>query len=497
MLRPWVLRIILRRDSAASVHRQITHAIIEEIRAGRLAPGSALPGSRKLAESLKVNRKTVVQAYDELVAQGWLAADSTRATFVPSQLPQLPNVEQGVRAPRQTRPSGKIADAPDFRLRRRAPAIAYMPRADGVLAFDDGSPDTRLMPVDALARAYRRALLEAGRGNRLGYGDPRGSEKLRSAVSTMLNLDRGLSCAPDNICIVRGSQMGIYVAARILIEPGDVAVMEQLSYPPAREAFRAAGAEIAIVDLDSQGMRLDQLEALCRRKRVRAVYVTPHHQFPTTVVLRPERRLYLMMLAEQFGFAIVEDDYDHEFHFDHRPMLPLASADRGRKVVYIGSMSKVLSPSLRMGYMHAPVPVIDRAAAEVMMIDRQGDPAGEDAVAEMMGAGVIKRHTRKVLRIYAERRALLGALLRDAFGSDIAFLLSPGGLALWVHFDESIDMGRLADAGARNFVSFLPGSIFAMTDAPVQAARLGFGSMNPDELGEAVERLRAARRLIA
>ncbi len=123
MLRPWVLRIILRRDSAASVHRQITHAIIEEIRAGRLAPGSALPGSRKLAESLKVNRKTVVQAYDELVAQGWLAADSTRATFVPSQLPQLPNVEQGVRAPRQNRPSGKIADEPDFRLRRRPPAI--------------------------------------------------------------------------------------------------------------------------------------------------------------------------------------------------------------------------------------------------------------------------------------------------------------------------------------------------------------------------------------
>ena len=122
-----------------------------------------------------------------------------------------------------------------------------------------------------------------------------------------------------------------------------------------------------------------------------------------------------MMLAEQFGFAIVEDDYDHEFHFDHRPMLPLASADRGRKVVYIGSMSKVLSPSLRMGYMHAPVPVIDRAAAEVMMIDRQGDPAGEDAVAEMMGAGVIKRHTRKVLRIYAERRALLGRAAAGCF----------------------------------------------------------------------------------
>lgn len=493
MLRPWVLTILLRRDAAVSVHRQLTHAIIEEIRAGRLAPGSALPGSRKLADSLKINRKTVVQAYDELVAQGWLSATSTRATFVSSH---LPNVEPGVRAPRQSRPTGEMADEPDFRLRRKPPAISYLRHAEGTLAFDDGSPDTRLMPVDALARAYRRALLKAGRGNRLGYGDPRGSEYLRQAVSTMLNLDRGLSCGPDNICIVRGSQMGIYLAARILVEPGDVAVMESLSYPPAREAFRAAGAEIATVDLDSQGMRLEQLEALCRRKRVRAVYVTPHHQFPTTVVLRPERRLYLLMLAEQFGFAIVEDDYDHEFHFDHRPMLPLASADRGRKVVYIGSMSKVLSPSLRMGYMHASVPVIERAAAEVMLIDRQGDPAGEDAVAEMMNAGVIKRHIRKALRVYAERRMLLGSLLQDAFGTDIDFVLSPGGLALWVGFDKSIEMRGLADAARRNLVSFLPGSAFAMTDAPVQAARLGFGSLNPDELRQAVDRLRDARRLI-
>ena len=206
----------------------------------------------------------------------------------------------------------------------------------------------------------------------------------------------------------------------------------------------------------------------------------------------------LLSLAEQFGFAIVEDDYDHEFHFAHQPMLPLASADRWRQGRLYRLDVEDAEPEPAPGLSAcAPKPFIDRAAAEIMMIDRQGDPATEGAVAEMIDAGEIHRHTRKVLRIYAERRALLGASLQEAFGGDIAFVLSPGGLALWVHFDGSIDLAKLADAGRRNFVSFLPGSAFAMTDAPVQAARLGFASMNPDELAKAVERLRAARSLIA
>src|SRR6202034_2688453 len=191
----------------------------------------------------------------------------------------------------------------------------------------DGAPDTRQIPIDALARAYHNALgRRLGRG-RLGYGDPRGTLELRAAISNMLNIDRGLTTTPDNICLTRGSQMAIYLASRILAGPGDTVVMEELSYPPAREAFRMAGAEVVPVPLDDKGMQVDELEKICRKKRVRAVYVTPHHQFPTTVCMRPERRLRLLSLAPQFGFAIVEDDYDHEFHFTHQPMHPLASAD--------------------------------------------------------------------------------------------------------------------------------------------------------------------------
>jgi GntR family transcriptional regulator/MocR family aminotransferase len=200
------------------------------------------------------------------------------------------------------------------------------------------------------------------------------------------------------------------------------------------------------------------------------------------------------MLAEQFGFAVIEDDYDHEFQFDHRPMLPLASADRGHKVIYIGSMSKLLTPSLRVGYMHAGASVIERAAAEIMIIDRQGDPATEAAVAELMETGAIKRHTRHVLKQYAERRALLASALKDRFDGDVDFTLSPGGLAIWVQFLGGIDAGQLADSARRRGLGLTPGANFSMTEQTISAARMGFGSLNPAELERAVDRLAQARR---
>jgi GntR family transcriptional regulator / MocR family aminotransferase len=308
----------------------------------------------------------------------------------------------------------------------------------------------------------------------------------------MLNSERGLATAIDNICMVRGSQMGIYVAAQILVEPGDIVVTESLAYPPAWAAFRAAGAEVVAVDLDAHGMRMDQLEKLCRRRKVRAVYVTPHHQFPTTVLLRVDRRLRLLLLAEQFGFAIIEDDYDHEFHFTHRPMLPLASIDRYGKVIYIGSMSKLLSPSLRLGYVVAPARVIECASAQVTMIDRQGDPVTENAVAELMQAGDIRRHANKARRIYGQRRESLAAILNNNFSEDLDFILPEGGLAVWVRFRKHIDTTKLLAAAEAVHVSLLAGDTFSLSSAPVSAARLGFACFDEKEMQEASRRLRKA-----
>jgi GntR family transcriptional regulator/MocR family aminotransferase len=484
MLRPWDLQIVLERDLAMPAYLQIAHALIDAIRRGRLASGSALPGTRELATRVGVNRKTIQQSYDELVAQGWLTTEATRGTFVSAALPLVPEATQA-----RIVPGAKIAE---FSLRRLAPDLPVLLPQPGTLIFDDGAPDTRLMPAELLARAYRRALLLGSRHNRLGYGDPRGSLSLRQAVAEMLRADRGLDCTEKNICITRGSQMGIFLSARLLAQSGDAVAIESVSYPPAREAFRAMGAKILSIEMDDQGMRLDRLEALCRQEPVRAVYVTPHHHFPTTAVLPPERRIRLLALAEQFGFVIVEDDYDHEFHFSHRPMLPLASAHGWGKLIYIGSLSKLLSPSLRIGYLVAAESVAARAAQEIMMIDRQGDPVTEAMAADIMTAGVLKSHARKVLRIYAERRECLAAALQQQLGDAVEFFLPPGGLALWVNFARHINLPALAAAGLRHGVGITPGQAFAVNGDKIQGARLGFGSLNESELQEAVRRLRLA-----
>jgi GntR family transcriptional regulator/MocR family aminotransferase len=385
--------------------------------------------------------------------------------------------------------------APEFTLRRTPPDLPLVLPRPGQLVFDDGAPDTRLMPAELLARTYRRVLLDASRRNRLGYGDPRGSLGLRQAVAEMLKLDRGLECGPENICLTRGSQMGIYLSARLVAEPGDAVVVESLTYPPAREAFRAAGAKIVSVGIDDQGMRVDELEECCRRQRIRAVYVTPHHQFPTTVLLPPERRIRLLALAEQFGFAVVEDDYDHEFHFAHRPMLPIASLSGWGKLLYIGSLSKLLSPSLRIGYLVAAEAVIDRAAGEIMMIDRQGDPVTEMAAADLMVSGALKSHTRKVLRVYSERRDCLAEALRTQLGAAAEFSLPQGGLAIWIRFAAGLDPVAIAAAADRRGAGFMPGvAFFSGGETPPNGARLGFASMNEAELVEAVGRLAGALR---
>jgi GntR family transcriptional regulator/MocR family aminotransferase len=488
MLRPWQFVMDLNRESNHPVYLQIATAIILDIQRGRLGSGSVLPSSRSLAVSLGVNRKTVVLAYDELVSQGWINSDTTRGTFISSELPTVnPQTPHTSRARRLT----QMRKTPDYSLALAGEPFEYPTEDTRVMSFDDGLADVRLMPVEELARAWRRAVIAMARRNP-SYGDARGTEQLRRAVSVMLNIERGMATRPENICIVRGSQMGIFIAAKILIRPGDVVVVESLSYPPAREAFRAAGAEVVSVDLDEHGLRVDALELLCRRRKVRAIYLTPHHQLPTTVLLKPERRLRLLLLAEQFGFVTIEDDYDHDFHFTHRPVLPLASMDAGAKTIYIGSLSKLLSPTMRLGYMAAPAPVIDAAARQIMLVDRQGDPVTEIAVAALIEQGALRRHANKARRIYAQRRQYFANLLNDSFRDDVTFVMPEGGLALWVNFDNRMNIAHLTAAARAAHLRFLAAQIFSFTAEPLPAARLGYAKLNQAEMDQAVSRLKRA-----
>lgn len=485
MLRRWQFTIELDRKSGQPLHLQLAQAIVKEIRRGRLLPGTPLPGTRAISGELAVNRKTVISAYDELVSQGWIENVAKRGAFVSQALPILTTTEPDTN-PRPAFPLPLTEVMMDGIDKSRSADSS----GTNAITFSDGVPDTRLIPYDVLSRAYRHALVSSSRANKLAYGDARGTDLLREAIAEMLRMERGLNVGPENICAVRGSQMGIFLAARALVRPGDNVVFESLTYPPARAAFRSFEANVLSVSQDSSGMNIDDLERLCSRHPIRAIFTTPHHQFPTTSLLPVERRLRLMEIAAKYNIAIVEDDYDHEFHFDHKPMLPLASMDPQGRVIHIGSLSKVLAPGLRLGYIAAAPEFVNRCAAEVMMIDRQGNSLTELAVAELMMSGELKRHIRRALKIYQERRNDALAIVRSRL-PDVEFDVPPGGLALWLRPKPWVDMPTLVENALAAGVRILPGSLFADGEA-VQGFRLGYAHLDQAELAKGIERLRKA-----
>ena len=486
MLRPWELKINIDRDSNVVIHLQITNKVIEEIQRGRLLPGSVLPGTRLLAKNLNVNRKTVIQAYDELIAQGWLSTEHKRGTFVAPGIPSFKHYQQDTPLPPE------IIRTPQYRMYGEPLIYEDAILSGNIIHFGDGIPDTRLIPFEILYRAYRHALIASSRSNRLAYSDPRGTFTLRQAVANMVNIERSLNADVENICIVRGTQMGIFLAARLVAKSGDTVIVEKLCYPPARMAFQSTGANVVGIAIDQHGLIPEEVEVQCKSGNVRAVYLTAHHQFPTTVMMPADRRLKLLLLAEKYNFVIIEDDYDHEFHFTHRPMMPLASMDYGGRVIYVGSMSKVLAPGLRVGYIVAHAEVINRCAADIMLIDRQGSNVTELAVAELLESGEIKRHIRRTVLIYNERRQLISKLIQQHLEKYVHFTIPDGGLAMWLNVHDEIDIDTLVEEASNCDVRILAGSLFSERNTKVQGIRLGYGNLNDKELTTGIERLKQA-----
>nr|WP_232415379.1 MULTISPECIES: PLP-dependent aminotransferase family protein [Methylotenera] len=480
------MKLQVRKSSGVVVYLQIAQQISDEIQRGRLAPSTAMPGTRELATKLNINRKTVILAYEELIAQGWLTTESRRGTFVSAKLPHFSSSKNSITvlAQQQLEPLEPLYEK--YFSSNEKHDITQ------IIDFNDGIPDSRLIPFETLSKAFRHALIEPVRANKLGYGDPKGNLRLREALSDMLNLERGLNSEVDNICITRGSQMGIFLAARVLVSHNDYVVFEELSYPPAREAFRSCGAKILSVGIDRDGLDVEELEALCKLHKIRAIYVTPHHQFPTTVMMTAERRMKLVMLAEKYDFVIVEDDYDHEFHFHNRPVFPLASTCHADRIIYVGSLSKVLAPGLRVGYLVATKEVINACSSQVMLIDRQGNSITELAVAALMESGEIKRHIRRTLKTYNERRNFLMELLQKELGDFINFNSPNGGLAIWLKLNETIDIENFTHKALEEKVKILPASLFSHTNKSINGIRLGFGSLNLKELELGTLRLKHA-----
>jgi GntR family transcriptional regulator / MocR family aminotransferase len=484
----WELAVDLDRDASLPPFLQIARSIAHDIRRGRLRPGDRLPGSRRLAATIRVHRNTVLAALTELMAEGWIETAAGRGTFVSRALPE----DRGRPFSRGLGLRAKVPAQTPFAI-PNAPA-AYRPPAltPGTLDLSSGAPDVRLVPAQAIGRAYRRVLARQARSV-LGYGDPEGHPALRAALASMLASTRGLAASADDVFVSRGSQMALTLVGRALLRPGDAVAVERVGYRPAWEAFRAAGATLVPVAVDRDGIDVDALRELAGRRTLRAVYVTPHHQYPTTVTLKAARRLALLSFARAQRLALIEDDYDHEFHYDGRPVLPLASADESGLVIYIGTLSKVLAPGLRIGYIVAPAAVVECIAAIRSLLDIQGDLATEAAVASLIDDGELQRHIARVRRVYAARREILAHCLRREFGDAVDFTVPNGGMALWVHLCTPTDVDAWQRRSVEHGVSWYAGRRYAFDGRPLPYARLSFAGLNERELPEAVRRMATAR----
>jgi GntR family transcriptional regulator/MocR family aminotransferase len=432
----------------------------------------------------------VVAAYDELSAEGWITTSQARGTFVSRDLPDpKPRQFSSAAALRTTMPARTSYELrPALEMYRASQA-----HPPGILALAGGVPDIRLVPAAELVRAYRRVLRTQG-GSLLSYGDSRGHLRLRKALAEMLSATRGIAASPETVLVTRGSQMALYLVARTLVAPGDVVVVESPGYRPAWEAFQLAGARLVPLQVDDAGACVRELQAISSRDRIRAVYLTPHHQYPTTVTLAAGRRLELLEFARKHRVAVIEDDYDHEFHYEGRPVLPLASVDTTGAVIYIGTLSKVLAPGLRVGYIVAPEPLLERAVAYRSFVDLQGDLAVESAVAELLEGGEVQRHVRRARRIYQGRRDLLAEELERQLGTAVSFTVPSGGMALWARVQQGVDLAAWEQQGLLDGVAFQTGRRFTFDHRMTPYLRLGFASRTEAELKEAVRRMAKAFR---
>ena len=479
------------------LHHQVYADIRDAILSGRLAARSQLPSTRLLASELRISRTTVSLAFDQLRAEGFLEARERGGTFVAATIPDRVlssgRASTQARSPVRSRPASPVA-APS---RRGAALASLSTRAisfSGLQprAFRTGVPALDVFPHAVWGQIAARLWRRAPRAL-LAYGVPNGYEPLRRAIADYLEVSRGARCTSEQVIIVGGSQEALYLAAQLLIDPGDTAWIENPGYPGARNALSAAGARVVGVPLDGEG--LDLSHGLRVAPHARIAYITPSHQFPLGVTMTVGRRLALLEWARNAGAWILEDDYDSEFRYTSRPLpslqgLDAGEGDRDTRVIYIGSFSKTLFPSLRIGFLVVPSALVDAFAAARAVIDRQSPTVDQAVLAEFIDQGHFVRHVRRMRALYAERQDALIRGVRDGpLVEHIETGPSDAGMHLvgWLrhHRDDARASSRALEAG----IETQP--LSAMTLGPVSrgALLLGYAAFAPTTLVRASEKL--------
>jgi GntR family transcriptional regulator/MocR family aminotransferase len=411
----------LDRRLPMPLHRQLYHALREAVLHGRLASGMRLPSTRDLARELSVSRNTVLAAFEQLLAEGYLSGRVGSGTYVSQALGHKNEHAHSASAAEKPRLSNRGGGQESARIAMRhlpSPSMSLSQRGASLVTVrvaeltGSASQAPFIVGVPALDRfsykTWGRLLARRWRGQDpalLSYADPAGYRPLREAVANYLQLVRAVRCEPDQVVLVSGSQQGLDLTARLLLDPSDAVWFEEPGYLGARAALAAAGARLVPVPVDEEGMNVAQGERLCPRARL--AYVSPSHQYPLGVTMSLERRFRLLEWAERSGAWILEDDYDSEFRYRGRPLASLQGLDASGRVIYLGTFSKVLFPSLRLGYLVVPRLLAQSFATGRALTDRQSPMLEQAVLTDFMAQGHFARHIRAMRLLYAERQAAL------------------------------------------------------------------------------------------
>jgi len=478
--------VAIDRDSATPLHRQIYEGYRSAILRGDLRPGQQLPSSRTLASEIGISRFPILDAYAQLLTEGYFESRTGAGTFVSTSLPdQLGSSANGRRVTTQI-------DHTPRPVSRRAgllPHFAETPWRHGWGAFGVHQPALDQFPFRTWASLVMHHSLSP-RAGAIHHIDPLGLEPFREVISTYLRTARGVRCDPNQIMIVSGSQQALEVASRVLLDTGDTVWIEEPGYQLTRAVLMGAGCRLAPIPVDEEG--LDVAAGIKRFGKARAAFVTPSHQYPLGVTMSASRRLQLLNWAHSSGAWIIEDDYDSEYRYGSMPIASLQGLDRNSRVIYIGTFSKVLFASLRLGYIVVPPDLVEPFRRVRFAMDIFPPYLYQEVLTDFIKAGHFARHIRRMRLLYSERRAGLARNIAEEFGNDVKILGAEAGMHMTVTLPDGLHDLEIATRAAQDRVWLWPLSPSYLGKKKQQGFVLGFGSSPAEQIPSAVRRVRAA-----
>jgi GntR family transcriptional regulator/MocR family aminotransferase len=471
----------IERESHHPLPRQIYDGFRAAILRGDLRPGQRIPSSRELATELRISRFPVLDAYARLLAEGYFESRLGSGTFVSGSLPDraMPLKSQN------GQPAG---------VRRLSHRSSIVPRIEpgpwryGWGAFGVHQPALERFPFTLWSRLVARHSRDL-RPSVIHHINPLGLPRFREAICEYLRTARAVRCEPEQIMVVSGSQQALDITARVLLDPGDPVWVEEPGYLLSRAVLLGAGCRLISIPVDEEG--LDVTAGIKRNHKARAAFVTPSHHYPLGATMSASRRLQLLNWAHDSGAWIVEDDYDSEYRFDSVPIPSLQGLDQDSRVIYIGTFSKVLFASLRLGYIVIPQDLVERFKTVRFVMDIFPSYIYQEVLTDFMRDGYFARHIRRMRALYSERRAVLVESLRQAFGDRLQVHGSEAGMHVTVTLPEGFRDLEIAAVAAKEKLWLWPLSSSYANPPPRQGFVLGFGSTPTEQIPNAVVQMQS------